>query len=560
MHKKRSFLVLTSLLVLTLALAVVGCQQAPVPTEAPEEEPTEAPADPTAEPEPEGEMAKISVAGSTTVQPLAELFSEAFTAQNPNVEIDVQGGGSSVGVKSAGEGTADVGMASRKIKDSELEEFPNLAIHTVARDGIAVAVHPDVEVDGLTLDEARAIFAGEITNWSEVGGPDTPITVVSREEGSGTRGAFEEMVMGKEGPPIVDTALLFPSNGAVRTAVATTPDSVGYLSFGYLDESVKALAVDGVEATVANALSGEYPVVRPLNMLTDGEPSGIVKEFLDFVLSDEGQAVVVEEGYLSVLGGGEAEAEVPTGLSGSINVAGSTTVQPVAEALAEAFGAYNPDVQVDVQGGGSSVGVKSAGEGTVDIGAASREVKESELADFPNLMIHTIARDGIAIVVYPDVAVDGLTKDEVRDIFAGEIINWSEVGGPDAAITVISREEGSGTRGAFEEMVMGKEGPPIVDTALLFPSNGAVRTAVSTTPDSIAFLSFGYLDESVKALSVDGVEATVENALSGEYPVVRPLNMLTDGEPGELARAWLDFILSAEGQAVVVEEGYLSVK
>ena len=300
MHKKRSFLVLTSLLVLTLALAVVGCQQAPVPTEAPEEEPTEAPADPTAEPEPEGEMAKISVAGSTTVQPLAELFSEAFTAQNPNVEIDVQGGGSSVGVKSAGEGTADVGMASRKIKDSELEEFPNLAIHTVARDGIAVAVHPDVEVDGLTLDEARAIFAGEITNWSEVGGPDTPITVVSREEGSGTRGAFEEMVMGKEGPPIVDTALLFPSNGAVRTSVSTTPDSIGYLSFGYLDESVKALAVDSVEATPERAASGEYPVVRPLNMLTDGEPTGAVKAWLDFIFSPEGQAIVVEEGYLAV--------------------------------------------------------------------------------------------------------------------------------------------------------------------------------------------------------------------------------------------------------------------
>jgi len=300
MHKKRSFLVLTSLLVLVLALAVVGCQQAPLSTEAPKEEPTEAPAEPAAEPETEEEVQKISVAGSTTVQPLAELFAEAFTAQNPNVEIDVQGGGSSVGVKSAGEGTADVGNASREIKDSELEEFPNLVIHTIARDGIAVAVHPDVEVDGLTKDEARAIFAGEITNWSEVGGPDKPITVISREEGSGTRGAFEEMVMGKEGPPIVDTALLFPSNGAVRTAVSTTPDSIGFLSFGYLDESVKALAIDGVEATEANAASGEYPVVRPLNMLTDGEPSGVVKEWLDFILSDEGQAIVVEEGYLAV--------------------------------------------------------------------------------------------------------------------------------------------------------------------------------------------------------------------------------------------------------------------
>jgi len=559
-HKNRLYAILIGLLVLSLLVAAVGCQQT-TPTEAPieeapaeEQEPAEAPA----EPEAAGE--KISVAGSTTVQPVAEAVAEAFTAKNPNVQVDIQGGGSSVGVKSAGEGTVDIGAASREVKESELADFPNLVIHTIARDGIAIAVNPDVAVDGLAKDEVRDIFAGEITNWSEVGGPDAPITVVSREEGSGTRGAFEEMVMGKEGPPIVDTAILFPSNGAVRTAVSTTPDSIGFLSFGYLDASVKALAVDGVDATVANALNGSYPVVRPLNMLTDGEPSGIVKDFLDFVLSEAGQAIVVEEGYISVLGGGEAESDVPTGLSGNINVAGSTTVQPVAEALAEAFGAYNPDVQVDIQGGGSSVGVKSAGEGTVDIGAASREVKESELADFPNLAIHTIARDGIAIAVNPDVAVDGLTKDEVRDIFAGEIMNWSEVGGPDAVITVISREEGSGTRGAFEEMVMGKEGPPIVDTAILFPSNGAVRTAVSTTPDSIAFLSFGYLDESVKALAVDGVDATVENALNGSYPVVRPLNMLTDGAPGELAQAWLDFILSAEGQAIVVEEGYIAVE
>jgi phosphate transport system substrate-binding protein len=251
---------------------------------------------------------------------------------------------------------------------------------------------------------------------------------------------------------------------------------------------------------------------------------------------------------------------VPTGLSGEISVAGSTTVQPLAEKLAEAFTAANPGVQIDVQGGGSSVGVKSAGQGQVDIGAASREVKESELEEYPDLQVFTIARDGIAIVVHPDVAVDGLTKDQVRDIFAGEVVNWSEVGGPDKPIVVVSREEGSGTRAAFEEMVMGEEGPVIVDTAILQPSNGAVRTTVSTTPDSIGFLSFGYLDSSTKALAVDGVLPTPENAASGTYPIVRPLNMMTKGEPSGVVKAWLDFILSAEGQAIVVEEGYIAVK
>jgi phosphate transport system substrate-binding protein len=245
------------------------------------------------------EQGAISLAGSTTVQPVAEKLGEAFMAKYPDVQIDVQGGGSSVGVKSAGEGTVDIGMASREIKPSELEEYPGLKIYTIARDGIAIVVHPGVAVDGLTKDQVRDIFSGAITNWSEVGGPDKAIVVVSREEGSGTRAAFEEMVMGEEAV-IVDTAILQPSNGALKATVSTTEDSVGFLSFGYLDASVKALAIDGVDATVANAMNGTYPIVRPLNMLTNGEPQGVVKSFLDFVLSAEGQAIIEKEGYLPV--------------------------------------------------------------------------------------------------------------------------------------------------------------------------------------------------------------------------------------------------------------------
>ena len=286
--KNGSFLVLTGLLVLTLLATAVGCQPTPTPLA------TEA------APEAAQEKDQISVAGSTTVQPLAEKLAEAFASVKPGVQIDIQGGGSSVGVKSAGQGQVDIGAASREVKDSEMEEYPDLQVFTIARDGIAVAVHPDVAVDGLTKDEVRDIFAGEIANWSEVGGPDKPIVVVSREEGSGTRAAFEEMVMGKEGPVIVDTAILQPSNGALRTTVSTTPDSIGFLSFGYLDSSTKALAVDGVEPTEANASNGTYPIVRPLNMMTNGEPGGLVKEWLDFIFSDAGQAVVVEEGYISV--------------------------------------------------------------------------------------------------------------------------------------------------------------------------------------------------------------------------------------------------------------------
>ena len=256
-----------------------------------------------------------------------------------------------------------------------------------------------------------------------------------------------------------------------------------------------------------------------------------------------------------------AEPTVSTGaeLSGEISVAGSTSVQPLAEVLGEAFMAAHPQVVVNVQGGGTSVGVKSAGEGTVDVGTSSRDLKPEELQQFPDLKVFTIARDGIAVVTHPQVPVEGLTKEQVKKIFAGEITNWSEVGGPDKPIVVVSREEGSGTRAYFEEAILG-EGVVIVDTAILQQSNGALRTTVSTTPDSIGYLSFGYLDESLKALALDGVEATEANALSGAYPVVRPFNVLTKGEPSELVQAWLDFILSAEGQQIVKDEGYLSLQ
>jgi phosphate transport system substrate-binding protein len=249
------------------------------------------------------------------------------------------------------------------------------------------------------------------------------------------------------------------------------------------------------------------------------------------------------------------------GLSGQIQLAGSTTVQPLAEELAEAFMAKNPGLKIEVQGGGSSVGVTSAGEGTVDIGDASREIKSSELEQFPNLQIFTIARDGIAIVTNPGTSIPTLSIEQVQSIFAGEITNFSEVGGPDADIVVVSREEGSGTRAAFEELVMAynKAEKVITEKALLQQSNGQVRTTVASTPNSIGYLSFGFLDNSISGVPINNVQPTVDNVKNGTYPISRPLNMLTNGEPGPLAKAFLDFILSAEGQTIVAKD-YVSIQ
>lgn len=244
------------------------------------------------------EEVEISVVGSTTVQPLAELLSEAYEGINPNILVTISGGGSSVGVKSASEQSADIGMASREIKDSEIEECPEIVIHTIARDGIAIVAYPDLDVDGITMEQARAIFAGEITDWSEVGGMAGYITVAAREEGSGTRSAFEDLVMDES--LITETAILQPSNGAIRTTVATTPGSIAFISFGYLDNSTKPMAIDGTLPTAENVNSGSYPVVRPLNMVTYGEPTGAVSEWLEFIVGEDGQAIVAAEGYLPI--------------------------------------------------------------------------------------------------------------------------------------------------------------------------------------------------------------------------------------------------------------------
>jgi phosphate transport system substrate-binding protein len=236
----------------------------------------------------------ITESGSTTVQPLAEKLSGAFTAKNPDVKIVIQGGGTAVGIKAANDGTVDIGAASRELTASD----PTLVKHLLARDGIAIIVPASNPVTNLTKDQVIAIFSGNITNWSQVGGPNKPIDVVAREEGSGTRTAFQDLVMGKV--LIKADAILQSSNGAIKTAVSGDPQAVGFLSLGYLDSSVRALAMNGVPATEENAKNGTYPVVRPLYFLTKQQPTGIVKDFIDFCIGTDGQKVVAQEGYITI--------------------------------------------------------------------------------------------------------------------------------------------------------------------------------------------------------------------------------------------------------------------
>lgn len=264
---------------------------------------------------------------------------------------------------------------------------------------------------------------------------------------------------------------------------------------------------------------------------------------------------------LAACGGGNSETEA----GGSVVTAGSTSVQPLSEELAAAFMDANPDYTVDVQGGGSGQGIKSIQEGIADIGALSRNLKDEEISLVSKEV--TIALDGIAVIVNKDSAVKDLSLEQIRQIFTGEITNWKEVGGIDAPITVVSREEGSGTRGAFTEITKvlvkdaaGAETDMTVASALIQPSTGSVKTTVSSTPNTIGYVSLGSLDDSVKTVTVEGVTPTIEMVKSGSYKISRPFIYVVGDTVSEAAQMYLDFALSEEGQAVVVDNGFISVK
>jgi phosphate transport system substrate-binding protein len=246
---------------------------------------------------------KLTIDGSTTVFPIAQAAAEKYMDENNNVDIQISGTGSSNGVSSVGSGSADIGMASRELKDQEKTDYPNLVQHVVAKDGIALIVHKTNNLTQLTTKQVKGIYNGTYTKWNELGGPNKEIVVVGRDSASGTREFFYDHVMEKE--DFVDTMLEKNSNGAVHSTVSTTPGAIGYVGLGYIDNKIKALDIENEQGnyttpSVQNVLDGKYPIYRNLNMFTDGEPTGLAKEFLDYITSDEGQEIVTEEGFVPI--------------------------------------------------------------------------------------------------------------------------------------------------------------------------------------------------------------------------------------------------------------------
>lgn len=272
----------------------------------------------------------------------------------------------------------------------------------------------------------------ESTDTSQENGSEfdnsAPITVVSREDGSGTRGAFTEItgILAEENGEEIDKttveAMIQNSTNGVMTAVSGDPNGIGYISLGSVNDSIKVLNVEDVVANPEDVKDGSYKLARPFNVAWSEESIGeIGQDLLEFIHSDQGQKIVEEEGYISV---GEMNPYEASNLEGNITVAGSTSVTPVMEKLTEAYIALNPNVQIDIQSTGSSAGMTSAMEGSANLGMASRELKDEELAVLSST---EIAIDGIAVIVNNENPLENLTMEQIRQIFTGEIVEWSEI-------------------------------------------------------------------------------------------------------------------------------------
>ena len=245
---------------------------------------------------------ELVLKGSTTVLPIAQKAAEAYMAKNPHVKISLSGGGSGNGIKAIVDGTADIGNASRFIKDKEVKLCVSKDVypvpHRIALDCIVPVINAANPVSDLSKTQLKHIFLGKITNWKEVGGNDAKIIVISRDSSSGTFGVWKKLIMDKE--RVVPSALTVPSNGGLVQAVSKTPGAIGYIALGYLNDTIKPVSVNGIPGNAKTTRNGTYALSRPLFMFTNSWPKGRTQDFLNFVLSPEGQKIVEEVGSISV--------------------------------------------------------------------------------------------------------------------------------------------------------------------------------------------------------------------------------------------------------------------
>lgn len=303
-----------------------------------------------------------------------------------------------------------------------------LTAATMAMGTLAGCGGSDAGSDSAAQAEETQAAAEGTEETTEETTAEGPITVVSREDGSGTRGAFIELfgVQEEQNGEKVDMttteASITNSTSVMLTSVAGDPYAIGYVSLGSLDDTVKAVKIDGVEATGENVSNGSYKIARPFNIVTKDGLSDVAQDFIDYIMSADGQAIIEENNYIKASDEGAYEGTKP---EGKVVVAGSSSVTPVMEKLKEAYIGVNPNAEIEIQQSDSTTGVTSTIDGICDIGMASRELKDSETSE--GVSSQVIAMDGIAVIVNQENPLDELSSDQVKGIYTGEILDWAEL-------------------------------------------------------------------------------------------------------------------------------------
>ena len=372
----------------------------------------------------------IRIEGSTSVAPVMRALADAYMKlHNNDVTIEVRATGSGAGITAARERSVDIGISSRQIRDTELVELRDSII--MAHDGIAVIVHPSNTIRNVSIEDIRQIFSGELVRWDTVGAPPVAATgairVFTREHDSGTRSAFTEMtgIFQNGADRTLSDATIAGGTGAIINAVAGNPLGIGYISLGAMRSDVRALSVNGAAPSVETVIDRTYPLTRSFYLVVPTETSVLAGDFIGFIQSAAGQEIISGRGYVSPIA--DLRIYNGRGMSGTLQIEGSTSVSPVMNALAEAYMAIHgtDNVMIEVRATGSGAGITAAMEGVVDIGLSSRSIRRAELAELSDAIV--MAHDGIAVIVHPKNALENVSIDEIRKIFTGEVARWEDM-------------------------------------------------------------------------------------------------------------------------------------
>ena len=512
--------------------------------------------------EPEEDLSSLSgdvgIDGSSTVFPISEAVAEEFRAVAPKVRVQVGVSGTGGGFKRFCAGETDISNASRAIKSSEQESCAANGIEFVEMlvgwDGLSVVVNPDNDfVDDLTIEELKMIYepGSTVNNWNQVRAsfPDEELTIFAPDVDSGTFDFFTDEVVGEEGASRSDYTASSDDNVLVQ-GISGEKGAKGYFGYAYYAENadkLKVLGVDGVVPNEETILAGEYPLTRPLfiyvreDSLRDKQH---VAEFVKFyienapaLVADVDYVPVSTEQYDSARGAIARVLGVPaieSGLSGDVDIDGSSTVFPISEAVAEEFLSVNSKVRVQVGVSGTGGGFKRFCAGETDISDASRPIKSSEredcLANGIEFVELLVGWDGLSVVVNPDNDfVDELTIEELKAIYepGSTVNNWNQVRAsfPDEELTIFAPDVDSGTFDFFTDEVVGEEGASCSDYTASSDDNVLVQ-GISGEKGAKGYFGYAYYAENadkLKVLGVDGVVPNEETILDGEYPLTRPL-------------------------------------